>query len=195
MWNVYQYPWLLLLAAFCAFLIIGTFRCVFPDKLRLCQWVVPLIIAGIGLGLDYCVQTDLEKVRTVLATLLESAQIEDVNGIVPLIAEDYQDSYHASKSHLINHLYRRLANPVFEKVTRLSRSIDPIEGSHTAALLNLTCVFDPNSDVARAYRSALFAEVKFNLTRQSDGDWKISRVELLEVDKQPLAWSDAVSQF
>ena len=195
MWNVYQSPWLLLLIAFFSFLALGTFRCVFPEKLRLTQWIVPLVIAGTGLGLDYVVHTDLEKIRAALDTLLTSAEIEDVNAIDHLTAPDYRDSFHRSKPQLIQHLHTRFAKPEFERISCLSHSIDPIEGGRTAVVLNVTCVFNKDSDVARVYRAALMAKVKFYLTRQSNGEWKFSQIELLEVDKQPINWSAAISQF
>ena len=48
--------------------------------------------------------------------------------------------------------------------------------------------FDKNSYVSQNYKSFLMTKSKLTLQKQPDARWLISRVEVLELDRQPVNW-------
>jgi len=195
MWNMFEHPWLLLLVGFAAFLVIGTLHSVYPEKQRRKHWLIPAVILFSAFAVDYLVPTDPEKIRATLHALLSAAQQHDVRAINRLVAPDYQDSYHASKQDLMRHIESRLSRPTFEKIRQLSAMIPPLDGPSVLATLNLGVRFDKDSDVAKQYKPFLLALVRFRLDKQPDTQWRITCMELLEVDKQPVNWGYAASRF
>jgi hypothetical protein len=195
MWNMYEQPWLLITISFGLFLIVGTLRSVNPDKIKSWAWAVPLLVFAAGFVLDYGVKTGREKVVITLNSLLNSAQNQDVQSIAPLVAADYSDSYHRSKARLIGHMKSRFSKPVFEKIKKLSLYINSLENGKAKAALNAAVVFHPESAVAQIVGRSLIARLEFEVSRQSDGQWLLSKMELIEVNKQPVNWRQASGQF
>jgi hypothetical protein len=195
MWNVFEQPWLLAAIAFGLFLVIGTIRSVYPEKVKAWAWLAPVLVLGAGIGLDYGVRTDHEKVLGTLRQLVQCAQAQDVPTIDRLTAPDYSDSYHTSKARLMNHIQERFSRPVFEKIKILSLYVDSIENGRAAASLNTAVVFDPQSTVAQVVGKSVIGRVQFKLTRQTDGQWLLRNMELVEVNRQPVNWRQASGQF
>ena len=46
MLDVFEYPWLLLGVSLALLMIMGTLRCVFPEKRHWCQMAIPLLVAA-----------------------------------------------------------------------------------------------------------------------------------------------------
>jgi hypothetical protein len=130
-----------------------------------------------------------------LNSLLNSAQIQDVQSIAPLVAGDYADSYHRSKARLIGHMKSRFSKPVFEKIKKLSLYIDSLESGKAKAALNTTVLFHPDSTVAQIVGRRLIGRLEFEVSLQGDGQWLLSKMELIEVNKQPVNWRQASGQF
>ncbi len=195
MWNMYEQPWLLITVASGLFLIVGTLRSVNPDKIKSWAWAVPLLVFAAGFALDYGVKTDREKVVITVNSLLTSAQNQDVQAIAPLVAADYSDSYHRSKARLMGHLKSRFSKPVFEKIRKLSFYIESLENGKAPAALSAAVVFHPDSTVAQVVGKSLIARVEFDVSRQGNGQWRLSKMELTEVNKQPVNWRQASGQF
>ncbi|GAJ21274.1 unnamed protein product, partial [marine sediment metagenome] len=57
MFNVFQQPWLLIIAATICLLIVLVFRAVLVDKKHSWQLALPFVIVGLALGLDFIVKT------------------------------------------------------------------------------------------------------------------------------------------
>ncbi|MCF7973286.1 MAG: hypothetical protein K9N55_05695 [Phycisphaerae bacterium] len=195
MWNVFEQPWLLTAIAFGLFLLIGTFRSAYPEKVKAWTWGVPALILAAGFGLDYGVQTDHEKVLTTLKQLVQCAQIQDAQGIDRLTAPDYSDSYHRSKTRLLTHIESRFSRPVFEKIKVLSLYVETLDNGTATAALNTTVIFHPESTVAQVVGRSLIARVTFIVSRQTNGQWLLRNMELVEVNRQPVNWRQASGQF
>jgi hypothetical protein len=183
--NVFEEPWLLLIVAVVAFMGVFIFRDVLPRKGKWVFWVAPIFIASLAIALDYFVQTDNEKVATVIRKAVRAVQREDVNAIAPLISEDYKDSFNGSKEELVWHCRQRLSEPIIEKNVLRIVSLK-VTGGDTDAVFTVRTVFDPKGPIYGFVQMMLF---KFQAEFQKQGDkWLFSKVELIEIDMHPADW-------
>ena len=60
MWDFFEQPWTLLAAAVLVLFGVLTFRSVWSEKRKWWQWLLPLGVTALALGLDFGVATDLE---------------------------------------------------------------------------------------------------------------------------------------
>ncbi|MBP8304706.1 MAG: hypothetical protein KBE04_11330 [Phycisphaerae bacterium] len=195
MWNVFEQPWTLLVAAVLTFPAVMTFRALYPDKERRWQLAVPFCVAGLALGLDLLVATDLEQVRALVRSTLKAARAEDIPRLERLLASDYRDSYHRDRQQLLDHARTALARSPIAKIQVLGQSIDPIEPPDARAALSLMVGFDPNSLVAQTYRPFVFVGLEWSLSRQPGGPWLVRTIELTEVDRNPVSWGRVSGDF
>jgi uncharacterized membrane protein len=98
MFNIFENPWGLLTAAVAVALIIWIFRSLAPQKMRWWLWLVPIIIGCAAFAIDFLVETDTEKIEKTIYALTMAVEQENCNAIAPLIAENYHDSYHKTKT-------------------------------------------------------------------------------------------------
>lgn len=190
MWNVLEQPWTLLGAAVIVLFAVLTFRSVWFEKRRWWQWLLPIGVAASGLGLDYAVTTDLEKVHKIMKVGIEAVEREDCATIARLLADDYEDSCHKSKQALLSRCRSRLVPPAVEKISRFAAQV---EVTPPAALATLTLMmqFDKDSFWAKNYKTTAIVTVQIYLQKQPDRNWLIHRTEVLEVDKMPVTWNVA----
>jgi len=195
MWNVFEQPWTLLAAAGVVLLIVMTFRAVCPDRQRHWQMAIPVILVVMAFALDLLVATDPEKVRALMSDAMTAGRKEDIPGLERLLAEDYRDSYHRDKRHLIEHARTALAQSPIAAIKQISLDLEPIKPPNASAAMFAMTTFDPNSLVAANYKPILFVGLRFSLAKQPDRRWLIKAIELVEVDKQPLTWGQVSSNF
>ena len=188
MWNVFEQPWTLLLAAGIVFLAVMTFRAVCPDRQRLWQLAIPIVMVLAAFALDLAVATDAEKIHALVRDTVKAARSRDIPALERLLAEDYRDSCHPDKRHLIDHARLALAGSPLAAAKLISFDLERLEPPNASVVLSLIATFDPNSLVAQIYKPSLFAGLRFSLARQADRRWLITAIELVEVDKQPFTW-------
>jgi ketosteroid isomerase-like protein len=188
MFNVFEQPYTLLGAAVLVLLAVLTFRSVFPEKRRWWQMLIPVVIAGAAFGLDALVQTDLEKINAVIDKGVKAIQNEDYNAIARILSADYSDSYHDTKEQLLAHCRRVLPRAMVRKHNKTGVMIK-ITGPEATAVVFTTLIFDKNSYVSQSYKPFLWTKSRLTLRKQPDGRWLISRIEVLEIDRQPVNWS------
>ena len=192
MFNFFEQPWTLVGAAVLILFGILTFRSVLPEKKHWWQLLLPILIAVAAFGLDVLVQTDLEKINSVISTVIKAVQEEDCNAIEDIIAKNYRDSYHNTKRDLIRHCRNRLSQlpqPLVEKNKKRACLLQLSPTNATATLFMLT-TFDKNSAISVNYKSFLFSKIELRLQKQQDKTWLINRAEILELDRQPAKWND-----
>ncbi len=115
MFDFFEQPYTLIGAAVLVLFGVLTFRSVLPEKRRWWQLLLPVFVAGTAFGLDMLVQTDLEKINSVINTVIKAIQEEDCNAIEAIIAENYQDSSHNTKRHLMTRCRLKLIPSLVEK--------------------------------------------------------------------------------
>jgi hypothetical protein len=188
MFEIFEQPWTLVGAAVLVFFGMLTFRSFFPEKRRWWQLLVPVLITVAAFGADMLVQTDREKINSVIDTAIKAVQQEDCSAIEAIIADNYSDSYHSTKKQLLDHCRRELSKPLVEKGKKTGLLID-ISDSNATAILFTKIIFDKNSYISQNYKSFLLVKARLSLRKQPDKRWLISRIEILELDQQPTNWN------
>lgn len=190
MWNFFEQPWTLLGAAVLVLFGVLTFRSIWSERRRPRQWLLPVGVAVLGVGLDLGVTTDLEKINHVIKTGLKAVEEENCAVLARLIADDYQDSYHKSKESLMGQCRTRLVPPAVLKVRKIAAEVK-ISPPDAKAALTMWFTFDKDSFWAQAYKPTALIAVELHFRRQPDRSWLLSRAEVREVDKMPVTWGVA----
>jgi hypothetical protein len=189
MFDFFEQPYTLIGVAVLVLFGILTFRSMLPEKRHWWQWLVPALLAAAAFGLDSLVRTDLEKINAIISTGIKAVEEEDCDAIETIIADNYSDSYHGSKTNMLAHCRRTLSKHVIEKNKKTSQLIEISEPDATAILF-LTIIFDKDSSISKDYyKPFIWMKAKLYLQKQPDKEWLISRVEVLEIDRQPVNWN------
>lgn len=189
MFDFFEQPYTLIGAAVIVLFGVFTFRSVIPEKRHWRQFLLPVFVVAVGIGLDLLVQTDLEKINSAIKTVMKAVEEEDCDSIEAFISSDYRDSYHKSKQELISHCRRRLSPGLIVK-NKKTGSLVELSPAEARATIFLTTTFDKNSYVSQNYKPFIFFKIELVFEKQPDKRWLISRGELLEIDKQPAKWND-----
>jgi hypothetical protein len=187
MFDFFEQPWTLVGAAVLVLFGLLTFRSVFPEKRRWWQMLVPLVLVGIAFGLDAIVRTDLEKINATIDTGIKAVKEEDSGTVERILSDNYSDSYHRSKRHLLDHFKRVLSEPLIANHKQTGRLID-IRGSQATVVLFTTVTFERDSRIAQNFTSFLMTKTKLTLEKQPDEKWLLKRIEVLELNRQPANW-------
>jgi hypothetical protein len=179
-----------------ALLVVFVFRALFPQRRKWWLWLLPVLLAASAFALDFFVETDAEKVRTVLARAVKAVEKENPELLTPLFSDDYRDSFHASKEALLNNCRWWLSQPLIEKnVLRIvslevnppkARLDSPSSARRAEAVFTVRVVFDPQGPVFE-YRKMMIFKLRADFRKQGSG-WFFSRVEVLEIDLHPADW-------
>jgi len=190
MFDFFEQPYTLIGAAVLVLFGVLTFRSVFPGKRHWWQLLLPVFVAVAAFALDMLVQTDLEKINSVINTVIKAVQEEDCNIIEVIIAENYRDSYHNTKRDLMRHCRTRLSQPLVEKNKKRASPFVQLSLPNATATLFMLTTFDKNSSISVNYKSFLFSKIDLRLQKQIDKTWLINRAEILALDRQPANWND-----
>lgn len=188
MFDFFEQPYTLIGAAVLVLFGVLTFRSVLPEKRYWWQLLLPVFVAGTAFGLDMLVQTDLEKINSVINTVIKAIEEEDCNAIEAIIAENYQDSFHNTKRHLMRFCRQRLTPSLVEK-NKKTASLVKLSPPRAIVTLFMLTTFDKNSSISVNYKSSLFLKIELHFQKQQDKTWLISRAEILALDRQPANWS------
>ncbi len=188
MFDIFEQPWTLVGAAILVLFGILTFRSIFPEKRYWWQWLLPVFMAVTAFGTDYLVQTDLEKINSVINAGIKAVENEDYLTIEAVIAENYSDSLHDSKSSLIAHCRQKLSQNMVEKNKKTGQLITISESNATATVFVLI-TFAKDSYISQNYLSFLQIKAELYLRKQLDNKWLITRVEIREINRQRVDWS------
>jgi hypothetical protein len=189
MFDIFEQPWTLVGAAVLVLFGMLTFRSFFPEKRHWWQLLVPVLLVAAAFGADRLVQTDNEKIISVINAAIKAVQQEDCRAIGATIADDYSDSYHGTKRILMDHCRRELSKPLVNRGKKTGLMIK-ISDSNAKAILFATIIFDKNSYISQNYKSFLLVKASLSLRKQPDKRWLINRVEILELDRLPASWKD-----
>jgi hypothetical protein len=187
MFDIFENPWGLLIAAVAALLVIWIFRSVAPEKMRWWLWLVPFAIGAAAFGIDFLVETDNEKIEKAIYTLTKAVEEENCDAIASLISDNYSDSFHKTKRQLMANCKAKLDTPIIEKT--IPRIVSNEQFSPNAnVIFTVRVLFDKQSDVSQVYKPDIFFKVQADLEKQPDGLWLINRIEILEIDRFAAGW-------
>jgi len=188
MLDVFEYPWLLLGVSLALFVVIGTWRCVFPEKRHWCQMAIPLLVAVSAVLLDVLVHTDREQILHTTKTLHGAAEQGDVNAIAKLIAPDYQDALHRNRQQLLDRAVDWISRSQVEKARKIGMAWETLESSTAVVAVRSGIVFTKDSAVAQTYKPQFLIRIRLHLKKQTDRRWLIQEIELNQVDGQSFGW-------
>lgn len=189
MLNFFEQPWTLIGTAVLVLFAVFTFRSVLPEERRRWQWLLPLGVAALALGLDYIVKTDREKINSLIDTVMQAVEQENCDVIDATIADDYRDSFHSTKAELMRHCRRTLSRPLIAKNSIRGMTPPAITPPTATVTLFTTTHFEKDSYVTRDYYTPLAQfKVELHFRKQPDKSWLISRINPLEANKQPIKW-------
>ena len=188
MFNLFEQPWTLLIAAVITLLVLLLYRRILPDKRHWWQIALPAFLVAAALGLDFFIKTDTEKIKTVIKTVVKAIEQENPAAIEPVISSNYRDSYHKSKTQLISHSRARLSEQLIQKNIARFVSLE-IQGKKATVVLTIRIVFDKQSSIYDLKR-LMFTEFEFVLQKAQDNSWLINQAEILEIDGRPIKWRD-----
>ena len=187
MFDIFEQPWTLLGASVIILFAILTIRSVWPEKRRWWQLLIPVAIAAVGFGLDFLVQTDLEKINALIDTGIKAVEEEDCSAIETIIADNYRDSFHNTKKDLMSHCRIQLTPGLVAKSKKSACLVELSPPTATATIFILL-TFDKDSYISREYKSFMQVKAKLYLQKQPNKGWLITRAEVLEIDRQPVNW-------
>lgn len=191
MFDIYEQPWTLVGLAFITLFIILTIRSVIPEKRHWWQLLIPVLIAAAGFGLDHLVQTDKEKIETVIDAGIQAVEDENFNAVYSYLSDDYSDTMHSSKQQLIDFTQRKLDANVVEKCKKTD-SLVTLSQNNTKAKVNLFMLITLGKDspVAQVYSVPFFQlKIDVDFIKKND-NWLIDSIELKSVNKQTAKWTD-----
>ena len=188
MLNILDQPWTLLMMAVAAFIIlsiVGKFAALKPRFLPI---ITAVFIAAAGFGLDFLVETDLEKIKNVITTGVNAAKEENADAIEPLISDDYSDSIHRNKERFMRFCKRRFSKPLIDKAIKTVVSVD-ITGSEAEAVFTIRLVFDKKSQAAE-FIPLMLMKIKLDLRKAPPSHWLITKAKVLEINGQSADWKN-----
>ncbi len=168
----------------------------FRDKLSIKRywwvWLLPMLLAGAGFGVDSLVETEPEKIKAVIGALAKAVEEENCDSIAGIVSDDYQDSYHRTKKRLISRCKSRFSRPLVEKNIPRIRQLE-ISSPNATVICTMRILFDERSFIYRNYKNEVIVKIELQLQKEVDG-WLIKRIEILEVDRLPAKW-EYVNQY
>ncbi len=189
MTNIFQTPWLLLFISLVLLLIIAVWRQSYPEKQRWWQLLLPLVLAIIAFGLDYFVKTDYEKVKHTIKCARDAVVAEDADALATTLSPGYSDRSHNSRDELVSFMRSFFATTKIDRAPQKKQFKFDINAP-TATVENLYRVHvEPNSAYTQA-ASLYFVKARIRLTKNTDAQWLIINLELLELNFQPFHWRD-----
>ncbi len=186
---IFEQPWPLLITAATVLLLVLILRSILPEKRHAWQWLLPALLVAAAFGLDYLVETDLEKINAVIDIAVMAVEEENPDVIEAIIADNYRDSFHKSKNELMHHCRVKLAEPLIEKNIKRIQAVE-VSSQNATAAFTVRMLFDKRSYVYRSFKERLHVKAELNLHKQPDGRWLITRAEILELDLRPVNWKD-----
>jgi len=188
MLNPVEQPFMLLAAAVISLPVLWLVRVFLPDKHRLWQTVIPLILVLLAFGLDFFVATDREKIADCIHTGIEAFKAKDITPIKEIIAADYSDSAHVSRELIIAYCQALFEIAPVKKVTLQSTNtqIDPPKATFTTEAV---VRFAEESEPARPGKPFLIIKARLYLRKNPEKKWLIYSSEIFELDRQPINWN------
>lgn len=185
MTNVFENPWLLATLAALSLVPAAILRQAKPE------WgyrplLIPLLLACLGVGLDYAVQTDNEQIHAIIRTCRNAAVEGNAWAMGDCISPDYDDGYHRGKTEFLTVAEQRLRGASLKKINFQEIRLTLEE---TSAVAEMDTVVHLNADSQyAAFGSVLFVSLRLDFVKQSPDRWFILKTSVTSVNNQPINW-------
>lgn len=190
MLNIFEQPWTMIGVAFLSLIVIFVYRAVYPQKQRSWQLLIPVLIALLGLSLDYFVKTDYEKIDSLLNTAISSVADQTTDVYQQIISDNYTDSSRRTKTELLAYRQALLSQNVITSCKKTGVLINPPSNNLATAMINATITLNRSLSPELDGLNVLLVEAKAYLQKEPDKIWRIQKTEILELNNQPVSWKD-----
>jgi len=185
--NIFEQPWTLVVIGLLAEVAVLIGARFWPLKVCRKHLLIGPILIVLGLGLDYLLTTDREKIEAVVAKVVKATEEERAEQIIECIGPDYHGRLEDSRE-LFAHFCRQLfSQPQIQKNRLLDQQL---RLDKTKATLRITARswIDKRSQWAQWLPLAKTVwEIRFE--KQPDKTWLIVWIDLLELNNEPLDWT------
>ena len=185
MWNIFENSWLLLTLAAISWVIASVVRQEKPEWGYI-PLLVPLLLAALGLGVDYVFTTDYEAVSAIVPACKRAAIEANPDRLMEFISPHYTDRNHRDRAAFERRVRNTITGSSINKIRTQSHIIS-IEGTEAESELGIAVHLNNDSQYA-AYGTFFLVEMKFDYEKIA-GKWYIRRMDLASVNKQPMNWS------
>ncbi|RKY10600.1 MAG: hypothetical protein DRP65_06360 [Planctomycetota bacterium] len=184
--QIFETPWPALTVALIALAVVVIIRQTWPERSRWWQLLIPLIIAAAGLGLEHFIETDYEKIESVIEAGRQVVISRDIGRLASIISTDYSDSRHYSKDALLLFCRDLLSQPFVERIKRQQELVN-ISGQKAQAEISLRLHLHPQNPYAQG-GTLMYVKMKLRLTKTAYGNWLISGSDIISINNQPFGW-------
>ena len=184
--RIFETPWPVLTVALIGLGIVVVIRQTWPEKSRWWQLLIPVIITGAGLGLEYFIETDFEKIASVIEAGRRAVISRDVDRLASIVSPDYSDSAHYSKDALLLFCRDLLSQPFVERIKKQQEQIT-VSGQKAQAELSVRLHLHSQNPYALG-GTLMYVKIKLYLTKTAYGNWLISSSEIISINNQPFGW-------
>jgi len=184
--QIFETPWPVLTVALIALAVVVIIRQTWPDKSRWWQLLIPFVIAAGGLGLERFIETDYEKIESIIETGRQAVISQDVGRIASIVSPDYSDSAHYSKDSLLLFCRDLLGQPFVERIKKQQELIT-VSAKNAEAELSVRLHLYPQNTYAVG-GTLMYVKMKLHLTKTAYGNWLISGSKIISINNQPLNW-------
>lgn len=184
-WNPLEKPWLLTVIAIVVFAVLHIVRDFKPAKIGKWYLLVPIIIIALAFGLDYLIETDREKIFTIIDVAETAIVNEKIEPLEQIVAVDYSDSRHSDRQQAFEHCKVLYLIAPLSSINHTYMELN-VDQAKAVAEIEAFISFDPESQAGAMVSKVM---VKLRVTFAKDpAAWKIISSELLEVNRKPLNW-------
>jgi len=187
MYNICEKPWTLLIIAVVVLFVIYIIRKLKPEKRQWWQFFIPVVIALSAFAIDIFFKTDLESINTIIKSCIKASKNEDADTIDTFVASDYHDSLHQDKYEIMVYCRAMLSEPAVERFVKLNQSFE-LSSANATVLIKGFLFFEKESRFYKELKPAMLVEFELGLKKYPNRKWQINRVEILEIDNQPIDW-------
>jgi len=187
MWNIFEHPWTGLLIAFAVQFIFTIVHLIRPDSRKWWHFLPAVLVVLTAFAISYFVKTDKELIQEAVSAGIAAVEKEDLITIDRLIAIDYSDSHHNSKSQIMDLAREYLSKPLIAKNQTRNILIQIDDSKAVVDLLVLT-ILDPKNEMFD-YKMPLYIKSRLYLKKYEGGNWLFCRAELLEINNQSFSWT------
>lgn len=191
---IYQSPWPLVITAAVMLVIIEAARQFIPGKVPRATLVIPLVVFAAAFGVDHFVKTDSEQVEFIFDKLKHAIVEQSPGMIEQYIHPEYTDIIHDNKDELMLTARTVLEDPVAEKIKARYETLEMQTGQNLGTITAEHVVHLAPSLVQGQGPQIVFAKTKTTFVKNPALKWVIISAELLELNKQPVDWSDIISR-
>ncbi|MCE5339571.1 MAG: hypothetical protein LLF92_00395 [Planctomycetaceae bacterium] len=188
LWNPFEFPFLGIGIGLFVFIVFWIFRVVCPDKKRHWHYLLPLAIYIAAFAVSYFVQTVNEKILGTVNKGIKAFQQRNVASIEEIMADNYSDSLHPSKTYIVAYCQGLFETAMVDKVTFLSRQTD-IQNGKATMTFEAMVKFAEQSRIAQMGKGFLIVKAKLYFEKTADKRWRINSSEIIELDRNPIDWS------